>query len=87
MKLIESKSRNKKINYNLIILVTIIVYLLYANKQMKSTLNKVNFAIGLAEEAQSAAESAQYAAENAFNTAQNAQDYAEDALYYSRKRY
>ena len=76
MKLIRTKS-NKKINYNLILLVFIIIYLFYTNQQIKSTETKVSIAIGVAEDAQSQASSAQYYAEEARDT-------AERALYYSR---
>ena len=54
MKLIRTKS-SKKINYNLILIVFIIIYLFYTNQQIKSTYSKVNMAIGIAAEAQETA--------------------------------
>ena len=90
MKLIRTKS-NKKINYNLILIVFIIIYLFYTNQQIKSTDSKVNMAIGIAAEAQETAENAQGTAENAQGQASDAQynaeearETAERALYYSR---
>ena len=83
MKLIRTKS-NKKINYNLILLVSIIIYLFYTNQQIKSTDSKVNMAIGIAAEAQETAENAQNQASNAQYDAEDARETAERALYYSR---
>ena len=68
MKLLQTKS-SKKINYNLILLVFIIIYLFYTNQQIKSTESKVNMAIGIAVEAQ--------------DTAENAESQASDAQYLS----
>tara|TARA_Y100000766_G_C18654500_1_gene482093 strand:+ start:411 stop:665 length:255 start_codon:yes stop_codon:yes gene_type:complete len=83
MKLIRTKS-SKKINYNLILIVFIIIYLFYTNQQIKSTDSKVNMAIGIAAEAQETAENAQNQASNAQYDAEDARETAERALYYSR---
>ena len=83
MKLIRTKS-SKKINYNLILLVFIIIYLFYTNQQIKSTETKVSMAIGIAAKAQETAENAQNQASDAQYNAEDAMDTAERALYYSR---
>ena len=61
------------------LILVIIIYLFYTNRQIKTNQNQINIAIGLAEEARSAAEEASdYAAEAAENAA--------DAAYNSRYR-
>ena len=79
MKKVENQLEKNKLDYKLMFILFIIIYLFYTNRQIKTNQNNINIAIGLAEEARSAAEEASdYAAEAAENAA--------DAAYYSRYR-
>lgn len=84
MKLLETKSKKGKVNYNLILLIFITLYLFYINMQIKSTQSKLNVAIGYAADAQSSADQARQSADNATYAAEAAQSSAEDAAWYAR---